>query len=172
MPFLEPNFRSLKQTTFDLLPNEWDICCRLSSIYGTSDLGSASENTVTMSCSIPGLSPTSCLKRRKGSLPFALVAILVLVWCGKNSMRAQAVTPVQFNPQSRTFRIDASDMTYAFAINERNELQTVYWGRRIASGDPLSVSKAPVRGASFDTPASTTQQEYSGWGAACTSNRP
>ncbi|MBB5330435.1 alpha-galactosidase [Tunturiibacter gelidoferens] len=79
-------------------------------------------------------------------------------------MRAQAVTPVQFNPQSRTFRIDASDMTYAFAINERNELQTIYWGRRIASGDPLSVSKAPVRGASFDTPASTTQQEYSGWG--------
>jgi alpha-galactosidase len=94
----------------------------------------------------------------------ACVVIAIFIFCAGQPVCAQAHSAARFDQQRRIFRIDAPSMTYAFAINENEELQTIYWGGRLADDDILPVSKAPIRGASFDTPASTTQQEYSGWG--------
>jgi hypothetical protein len=35
------------------------------------------------------------------------------------------------------FRIDAADISYALGVNEKGELQTLYWGKRLRPGDPF-----------------------------------
>ena len=42
--------------------------------------------------------------------------------------RAQAASNVHFDPATKVFRIDAGGMTYAFGINNVDELQPVFWG--------------------------------------------
>ncbi len=64
----------------------------------------------------------------------------------------------------KVFRLDGGAVTYAFGVNEKDQLQTVYWGPKLSARDVLT---APHRGpelASFDAPINTTQQEYGGWG--------
>jgi alpha-galactosidase len=62
------------------------------------------------------------------------------------------------------FRLDGGNTTYAFGVNERGELQQVYWGGRIADADAISAPHSDREAASFDSSYSTTPQEYAGWG--------
>jgi alpha-galactosidase len=63
------------------------------------------------------------------------------------------------------FRIDAGEMTYAFGVNEKNELQSIYWGGRLGDEDAIPSPKAAHEVASFDSSGTTTLQEFGGWGA-------
>ena len=63
------------------------------------------------------------------------------------------------------FRLDGGDSTYAFGVNERGELQQIYWGGRIGAGDSIPPAKSMPEWASFDGPYNNTPQEYAGWGA-------
>ena len=36
---------------------------------------------------------------------------------------------------TQVFRLDGGNSTYAFGVNERGELQTLYWGGRIGPHD-------------------------------------
>jgi alpha-galactosidase len=63
------------------------------------------------------------------------------------------------------FRIDAGEMTYAFGVNEKNELQSIYWGGRLGDQDAIPSPKAAHEASSFDSPGTTTLQEFAGWGA-------
>jgi len=56
-------------------------------------------------------------------------------------------------------------MTYAFGVNEKGELQQIYWGGRIEANDPIAPAKSAKEQASFDSPYNNTPQEYAGWGA-------
>lgn len=85
--------------------------------------------------------------------------------CGAQPAVARAASMVRFDPQSRVFRIDAARMTYAFGVNEKAELQSIYWGGRLGDNDTLPSAKSAHEVASFDSPATTTQQEFSGWGS-------
>jgi len=38
---------------------------------------------------------------------------------------------------SQMFRFDGGDTTYAFGVNERGELQPIYWGGRLGSHDVM-----------------------------------
>lgn len=67
---------------------------------------------------------------------------------------------VGFDAQSRVFRLDGGQVTYAFGINEVGQLQAVHWGGRLAAGDPLGPVKALPGHASFDLSASVTPQEF------------
>jgi alpha-galactosidase len=70
-----------------------------------------------------------------------------------------------FDEQTKVFRIDAADVSYAFGVNERGELQPVYWGARLGVHDTLPTPKPPKEVASFDLSPSITPQEFAGWGA-------
>lgn len=68
------------------------------------------------------------------TIQFAVRNAFVIVVIGMLSAAlADAQTPssVRFDPQSRIFRIDAGGMTYAFGVNEKSELQSIYWGGRL-----------------------------------------
>jgi len=77
---------------------------------------------------------------------------------------ACAQAGVHFDPTTKVFRLDASAMTYAFGVNERGELQAIYWGPSINATDALPAAVASSGNASFDLSSSTTPQEYAAWG--------
>src|SRR5690606_16578379 len=50
---------------------------------------------------------------------------------------AQAQT-IRYDAATRVFRIDTDAVSYAFGVNENDQLQTLYWGARLATGDALA----------------------------------
>jgi len=65
-----------------------------------------------------------------------------------------------FDEATHVFRLDGAGVSYAFGVNERGELQTVYWGRRLMPTDtfprPHSINRA------FEM--TDTPEEFPGWG--------
>lgn len=66
---------------------------------------------------------------------------------------------------TQSFRLDGGNTTYAFGVSERGELQPIYWGGRVGPHDSFTPAHSFPEMASFDSPYTTTPQEYSGWGA-------
>ena len=62
-------------------------------------------------------------------------------------------------------RLDGGNSTYAFGVNERGELQPLYWGGRLGPHDSIPAAHSFPEMASFDSPYTTTPEEYAGWGA-------
>ena len=89
-------------------------------------------------------------------LSFTLAALLVLMLFARGSVWAQT---------GQVFRLDGGNATYAFGVNERGELQTLYWGGRLGPDDKIPAAHSYVEWASFDSSYTTTPQEYAGWGA-------
>lgn len=89
-------------------------------------------------------------------LSFTLAALLVLMLFAGGSVWAQT---------GQVFRLDGGNSTYAFGVNERGELQTLYWGGRLGPNDKIPAAHSYVEWASFDSSYTTTPQEYAGWGA-------
>ncbi len=75
---------------------------------------------------------------------------------------AQPPQPTQ--APGRVFRLDGGETTYAFGVNERGELQSIYWGSRLDPRDRLPAPVAAREVASFDNAVNTTPEEYLGWG--------
>ena len=65
----------------------------------------------------------------------------------------------------QVIRLDGGNSTYAFGVNERGDLQSLYWGGRLGVHDNIPPAHSLPEMASFDSPATTTPQEYAGWGA-------
>jgi alpha-galactosidase len=63
------------------------------------------------------------------------------------------------------FRLDGGNATYAFGVNERGELQQLYWGGRVGAADTIAPAHSDPGWASFDSSYNDTPQEYAGWGA-------
>ncbi|MGA8939709.1 MAG: alpha-galactosidase [Acidobacteriaceae bacterium] len=80
------------------------------------------------------------------------------------SLGAQESKTIHFDPATKVFRIDASGTTYAFGVNNADELQPLFWGRAIAAIDDLPAAHTLPEVASFDGPGTVTQGEYKGWG--------
>jgi alpha-galactosidase len=70
-----------------------------------------------------------------------------------------------YGQASQVFRLDGGHSTYAFGVNERGELQAVYWGGRLGAHDAIPAPHSMPEMASFDSPYTTTPQEYASWGA-------
>lgn len=62
--------------------------------------------------------------------------------------------------ENRSFRLDGGNVTYAMGVNSRGELQSVYWGPRLATSDGLPEPK-PI---GFADEINDTEQEFPGWG--------
>ena len=71
---------------------------------------------------------------------------------------------IRYDAAAHTFRIDAADISYVFGVNEKGELQAVYWGKRLQPGDPLTTPHASEGGSGFEPATNSTPQEFVGWG--------
>ena len=83
-------------------------------------------------------------------------ALFLLISIATSSSTAQT---------TQVFRLDGGDSTYAFGVNERGDLQALYWGGRLGAHDSIPAAHSLPEMASFDSPSTTTPQEYAGWGA-------
>ncbi len=70
-----------------------------------------------------------------------------------------------FDAASKVFRLDGGRVSYVFGVNERGELEQLYWGGRLAGTDAFPAARAKREWASFDASYTNTPQEYAGWGA-------
>ena len=91
-------------------------------------------------------------------LSFILCTSLLLVLLAASAGVAQTAS-------AQVFRLDGGNSTYAFGVNERGELQPLYWGGRIGARDSVPPAHSFPEKASFDSPYTTTPEEYAGWGA-------
>jgi alpha-galactosidase len=91
-------------------------------------------------------------------------ALMVSLTMYPMTTSAQAASDIHFDSATKVFRIDAGGVTYAFGINNVNELQPVFWGARIGSEDKLPAAETMPVVASFDSSYTTTPNEYAGWG--------
>ena len=76
-----------------------------------------------------------------------------------------AESAATFDPSTKVFRLDGGGATYVFGVNERGELQQLYWGGELASSDHFPQAVPMPAWASFDSSYTNTPQEYAGWGA-------
>ena len=88
----------------------------------------------------------------------AIAGVLVLLFL-------TGVCSAQTAPSTQVFRLDGGNSTYAFGVNEHGELQAMYWGGRIGPHDSIPAAHSNPEMASFDSPYTTTPQEYASWGA-------
>src|ERR1700722_18366159 len=79
---------------------------------------------------------------------------------------AATADPVNFDPGTRVFTLSSAQVTYAFGVNERGELQSQYWGGHRALDDTLPAARSDTGSASFDPSTGSTPQEYAAWGSA------
>lgn len=96
----------------------------------------------------------------KCALKFTLIASLSTL---PATLSAQRDT-IHFDPTTKVFRIDAGDITYAFGVNNVDELQPLYWGSHISVTDKLPSAHTEPEVASFDGSSTVTPGEYKGWG--------
>ena len=94
--------------------------------------------------------------------------IFLIAWIALNGMAAypqQGQPSIRFDAAAKVFRIDGGDVSYVFGVDDFNELQPIYWGRRLAAADSFPQAHSNQGNASFDLPVATTPQEFAGWGA-------
>jgi alpha-galactosidase len=93
---------------------------------------------------------------RKIRLSYSAFLILSLTLLAAARSKAQT---------AEVFRLDGGNSTYALGVNERGELQPLYWGGRLGPHDTVPAARSFPEKASFDSPYTTTPEEYAGWGA-------
>ena len=77
---------------------------------------------------------------------------------------ARAADPIIFIEKKKLWVLQGGEATYALGVNERGELQHLYWGKRMGVEDFGGAHSLPEWSA-FDLSTATTPQEYPGWGA-------
>lgn len=103
--------------------------------------------------------------RRRLRIPSRLLTALFVLLISGTSRSQTPGTTIRYNPETKVFRMDAAGMSYAFGINERQELQSLYWGQSLPADDPLGPPHSAPGMSSFDQSNNTTRQEFVAWGA-------
>jgi alpha-galactosidase len=78
---------------------------------------------------------------------------------------SQGWADIQYFPERRVWVLQAGEATYAMGVNERGELQAIYWGPRITHAADFHAAQGSPEVASFDLSQTTTPQEYPAWGS-------
>lgn len=96
------------------------------------------------------------------SIALWITFIGIMIPAGVN---AQLSNPsIHFDQQTQVFHINAADMSYVLGINEKKQLQTLYWGKRLNPADSFASPHSARDLSGFDPSINTTQQEFTGWG--------
>ena len=93
---------------------------------------------------------------------FQRASLVVALFSLASSLAAQsAIRPI---PDRAQWYLDTAESTYVIGINDRNMLQTLYWGPALPKDALLPKSKSSPERASFDSAINTTALEYPAWG--------
>ena len=71
---------------------------------------------------------------------------------------------IRYVAARKLWHLQAGPVSYVIGVNEKNELQSMYWGKRLWRDDDLQAAHSNPEWASFDNSGNTTPQEYPGWG--------
>lgn len=74
-----------------------------------------------------------------------------------------AFSAIRWIPEKRLWLLETDHTTYAFGVNERKQLQHVYWGGHVGRDADFVEVKSP-RDFAFESPDGMTVDEYPGWG--------
>ncbi|MGC8549809.1 MAG: alpha-galactosidase [Acidobacteriaceae bacterium] len=111
----------------------------------------------------PALPLKSLYRKFPACKSLALAAAFLML--GAAPARSQSPSAaIHYNPQTRVFRIDGGDVSYVFGVNAKGQLQSIYWGQRVAATDNFPAAHANPPWASFEPSTDTTPQEYTGFG--------
>jgi alpha-galactosidase len=100
------------------------------------------------------------------SLAIAFCASMIGVGCPALGQSASAEPErVQYDETTHTFRMDGAGVSYVFGVNQKGEMQSLYWGKRLRPADPIPPARAVGGTSAFDLPANATPQEFAGWGS-------
>jgi len=106
------------------------------------------------------------LRARLGVSAFlgALIIAMISAPVRAHGEGAMNSAPVRYVPDLRVWVLSTGRTTYVMGLNEREELQTLYWGGKLASDHDLSAARSRAEHASFDSSETMTNLEYPGWG--------
>ena len=94
-----------------------------------------------------------------------LILLLMILLSSMYTYTFGQSAPIQFDSQTRVFRIDGGNTSYIFGISNANTLQPLYWGARLGQTDDLGPAHVGDGQSAFDLPSGITPQEFQGWGA-------
>jgi alpha-galactosidase len=93
------------------------------------------------------------------------IAILPLLGAqAADTASALVESPIRFLADKKLWVLETERATYVVGVNERNELQNVYWGKKLTRDSDLSPAHTGAEHASFDSSETMTNLEYPGWG--------
>jgi alpha-galactosidase len=118
----------------------------------------------SMTCHDLGKAVGAGLLRTSKRSAILLYIVLIGSVASLHSLSQTKVASIVFDNQTRVFRIDAADMSYMLGINEKKQVQTLYWGKRLSAADTFATPHPTSDLAGFDTSINLTQQEFTGWG--------
>ena len=72
----------------------------------------------------------------------------------------------RFLSNRRLWVLDGGPATFLVGVNEREELQHVYWGGRLWRDEDLAGANSMPQYDGVDPSSTTTPEEYPGWGGA------
>ncbi len=94
----------------------------------------------------------------------AAAGVLMAVGALGDAGVAMNNAPVRYLPNLKVWVLTTARTSYAMGLNERNELQFLYWGEKLASDNDLSAAHSQREAASFNSSETMTNLEYPGWG--------
>ena len=103
--------------------------------------------------------------RRRCSRMLATSLLSAFALCPPALLQAQeAANPpaaIHYDAASHIFRIDAADISYVLGVNEKSELQMLYWGKRLGVHETFAAAHSEAGASAFDLPS---PKEFAGWG--------
>ena len=117
-----------------------------------------------MTCSDLGKAVGAGLLRTSKRLAILLYIVLIGSVTSLSALGQANLASIAFDKKTQVFRIDAADMSYVFGINEKKQVQTLYWGKRLSAADTFATPHSEGDGSGLDTSINWTQQEFVGWG--------
>jgi alpha-galactosidase len=108
------------------------------------------------------------LRNRSSLVPTVAAAIVIsalsAVRCGAAQGKGMRSTAVQYFPARKVWVLSTDGTSYVLGVNERNELQFLYWGEKLGSSQDLWRAHSRPEAASFNSSETMTNIEYPGWG--------
>ena len=94
---------------------------------------------------------------------------LVILWAQAGGAAggpppAKPGADIRFLHDLKIWVLDTARTSFVIGANEQNELQSVYWGEKLSGDAGLAPAHSSREWASFDSPETMTNLEYSGWG--------
>ena len=89
------------------------------------------------------------------------LSFLLLIACA-----ASAQSSIEYSAAKKTWILRTDTSTYALGVNQRGELQSLYWGAPLWRSDDIGPAQPGHEISSFDPSQSLTNEEYIGWGGS------